>query len=77
MDNLGTPPEYVDHNGELVQELPRVEVLARLYALSSAYDAAGGRSGVMCPTSMSGAADGLTAPHKLAFGCCRQEAPAA
>lgn len=71
MDNLALPPAYVDYNGELVQEAPRAEVLATLYGILAAYDASPRQSGVICPLSISDAAEGLTALHRLRHGCCR------
>lgn len=59
---------YVTEPLEPVVELPREEALVRLYELLARYD---GPTGVLCPTSLARAAQGLSDPHRFAFGCCR------
>lgn len=71
MDNVTPLDDYRD-DIPLV-ELPREEVLARLYTLIGAY---GMRSEVLCPFSTERASEGLGTPHAFRFGCCRDAARA-
>lgn len=69
MDNcLHLVPANVDADGVLVEELPREEVLVRLYGLLASLD---GSSGILCPFSLARAADGRGEPHRFRQGCCR------
>jgi hypothetical protein len=64
--NRDTAEELAD-----VEELPRQEVLARLYSIVATYEASERAGGCLCPLSEIDAARGLSAPHKLRYGCCR------
>jgi hypothetical protein len=59
---------------EEVAELPREEVLVRLHEFQARYDGANHLDGVRCPLSVRDAADGLSVPHRLRYGCCRDRA---
>lgn len=57
---------------EEVTQLPREEVIARLYSIIETYEASEHSGGVLCPLSLDAAARGLYSPHRLRFGCCRK-----
>jgi hypothetical protein len=61
----------VDQDGQIVDELPREEVLVRLYSILEAFDRSERLSGAVCPLSEADAASGLSRPHRLRYGCCR------
>lgn len=71
MDNSLTPAEAAHELSEMAEELPREEVLARLYELLASLEA---RAGLHpCPV----AAERQLPAHAFRLGCCRDAARAA
>jgi hypothetical protein len=71
VENSQTPPEDVGTSGDLERELPREEVLVRLYEIVHAYERRHGIRTRPCPYSAVRHAAGAGELHPFGFGCCR------